>query len=209
MKISYLIGLVVVGLVLFALMKQKKPESSVRKQSLSKRPAVKVSDYIPNDKNEDGIVCNTDTGTRIIERFVADIGAHKQAEELYKNEYLRLVAESKEKLKSEKVENDKTLNEHVVHWTKHIDKAKDSGNDDDSLRDQVEELEQDISEARKNHKKVDAWLNKNINKLETDNRVVLKAVLRAALAAWKEDSENYHHLQIDYDLPELPDSYHY
>ncbi len=163
--------------------------------------ALKISDYIPHEKDSDGNWCTPEVAVQCVEKFSNDMGAHKKATNLYKSEVTRLIEETITSLQSQLIENNENLASHVKHWESQLSEIDD--------KDEAQEIKQEIKEMEKAHKKVQSWLNKNIDKAKTDCRKPLKKVLSAAKRAWRSGPDCFHHLEIDYNPPELPDSYYY
>ena len=112
-----------------------------------------------------------------------------------------MVSEAKRSLSKELTKNDKTLNDHIANFESQL-----VGVDD---KEEISEIKSEIKDVQKSHKKVKNWVEKNLVKFESDNRPPLRKILSAAKSAWSEDPSCYHHLNINFEPPELPDSYYY
>jgi len=173
--------------------------SSSNTRTSNSSPQIKISDYIPYEKNSDGNWCTQEMASEIIDIFSRNLGVGENGAKLYKSELKEILHSSKKKLTDEIKDNNKNIREHTTHYET---QAKEFPED-------IAELKDELKETNKGYKKVDTWLNRNIKKLETDCRKELRAILSAALRALKEDSENFHHLEINYNPPEMPDSLYY
>ncbi|RLA00920.1 MAG: hypothetical protein DRQ47_08815, partial [Gammaproteobacteria bacterium] len=136
-----------------------------------------------------------------IEEFSKAVGVHNDALNLYKSEFDRIISEAKNKLKKELTETDKNLREHVTHFESQLNGVED--------REDIAEIKSEIKGVQRAHKKVKGWAEKNLAKLENDCRQPLRKILSAAKSAWNDDPSCFHHLEINYEAPELPDSYYY
>jgi len=170
-------------------------------QKKKKSGSIKISDFVPSEKDNDGNWCTYNTAVHCIEEFSQALGVHEEALNLYKSEFDRIVSEAKRKLKRELMENDKSLKEHVEHFESQL-----IGVDD---REEIAEINSEIKEIKRAHKKVKNWAEKNLLKFENDCRQPLRKIFSAAKSAWNDDPSCFHHLEINYKPPELPDSYYY
>ena len=186
--------LVIVIIVLFFFLSSG---SKKKRKSVS----VKITDYVPSEKDSDGNWCTYDTAIYCIEEFSKALGVHNDALNLYKSEFDRILSEGKNKLKKELIENDKTLNEHVTHYESQLIGVED--------KEEIADIKSEIKEGQRAHKKVKSWVEKNLAKLENDCRQPLRKILSAAKTAWNDDPTCFHHLDIGYEAPDLPDSYYY
>ena len=85
----------------------------------------------------------------------------------------------------------------------------DFDDEDEDVKDEINEIRNEIADGRKSHKKVEKWVESNELKLQQDCRKQLRAILTAANNAWREDPRDFHHLEIKCEPPEIPDSYSY
>jgi hypothetical protein len=163
--------------------------------------SIKVADFIPFRKDDEGHWCTYQAGVYCIEEFSKALGAHANALSLYKSEFDRIISEGKSNLRNELIQNDHNFKEHLEHHELLVAQAKD--------QEELDALNIEIGEVKKSHKKVKNWLEKNLFKFESDCRQPLRKILVAAKSAWNENPEFFHHLDIDYETPELPDKYYY
>lgn len=187
--------LIIAAVVLFSFF------SSGSKGKSKKSRSIKISDFVPSEKDENGNWCTYKTAICCIEDFSKALGVHNEALNLYKTEFDRMISEAKRNLSRELTENDKNLNDHIAHFESQL-----VGVDD---KEEISEIKSEIKEVQRSHKKVKNWVEKNLEKFESDCRQPLKEILRAAKAAWNEDPSCFHHLYINFEPPELPDSYYY
>ena len=187
--------LIIVAVVLFSFF------SSGSKGKSKESRSVKISDFIPSEKDENGNWCTYETATYCIEEFSKALGVHNEALNLYKTEFDRMISEAKRSLSTELAENDKNLNAHIAHFESQL-----VGIDDEE---EIAEIKSEIKGVQRAHKKVKNWAENNLVKLESDCRQPLRKILSAAKAAWNEDPSCFHHLELNFEPPELPDSYYY
>jgi len=192
-----IIVIVIIVLLSFFSSKPQKTTNSRAK----KTGAIKISDFVPSEKDGDGNWCTYDTAVCCIEEFSRALGAHEKALSLYKSEFSRIVSEARRELKKELTENDKNLKGHVEHFESQLIGIND--------REEISEINSEIKSVKRAHKKVKNWAEKNLLKLENDCRQPLRKILSAAKSAWNDDPSCYHHLEINFEPPELPDSYYY
>jgi len=204
------------GLLLIAHLFGGESESTQKKPSSSKSSGLKVSDYVPKQKNDDGIYCSPEIAHECIRIFSEHLGAHDEALSLYTSEFNKLISETEESLKQHQKNNDKEFKKHMMHFQKQFEDVSDIDfedmliyadfdDEDEDVRDEIIEIRKEISDARKSHKKIEKWIAAKELKLRQDCRKQLRVILTAANNAWKEDSHNFHWLEIDYELPDIPD----
>ncbi len=195
--------LIIIIVVLFSIFssssKMKNKSSSSNKKK--KLTSIRISDFIPSEKDSNGNWCTYDTAISCIEQFSKSLGVHNDALNLYKTEFEKLVSESKNELKKEALENDENLQGHIAHYEEQLNEVEE--------QEERKEIELEIKDVQKAHKKVKNWLDKTLAKLESDCRPPLRKILSAAKKAWNDDPSCYHHLEIDYETPQMPDDYYY
>lgn len=199
-----------VGLFLIVYLLGGESKSIEKKPSSNKSRSLKVSDYVPKQKNDDGIYCSPEIAHECIRIFSEHLGAHDEALRLYISEFNKLISEAEESLKQHRKDNDKEFKEHTMHYEKQIenlvpDADFDDEDEDEDVRDEINEIRNEIAGARKSHKKIEKWIVANELKMRQDCRKQLRVILTAANNAWKEDSHNFHWLEIDYEPPDIPD----
>lgn len=165
-----------------------------------KKIGLKVADFVPSEKDSDGNWCTYSTALKYIELFSVKADVHKDAQKLYKSEFDRLISEYKRQLQAELAENDDNLKGHIEHLESQLAEAEG---------DDIADIKSEIKEMQKAHKKIKDWVEKNLASIESDCRQPLRKLLTAAKKAWNEGPECYAHLEIDYEPPEIPDSYYY
>jgi hypothetical protein len=189
--------LLIIGIVLIVLFSFFSSGSPKKKGSGS----IKISDYVPYGKDDDGNWCTYDAAMYCIEEFSRALGVHEEAQKLYKSEFSRIVSEAKRALNNELAENDENLKGHIEHYESQLIGIDDS--------EEIAYINTEIKEMKRAHKKVKNWAEKNLYKFENDCRQPLRKTLSAAKTAWNDDPSCFHHLEIVFDPPELPDSYYY
>jgi len=93
MEILVSIIVLIVAISLFMRSSHSTPTStsSYKRKKAAKMPSVKVSDFIPKEKNENDEWCTQAVAYIIIEKFAIAIGAHDDAANLYKEEFRKVI----------------------------------------------------------------------------------------------------------------------
>jgi hypothetical protein len=182
--------------ILYGFSSEKKPRAS---KSASSSARIKISDYVPKHKDDDGAWCTPALAEGYLEKFGSALGTSEKGLQSYKRVLQEAIIATKEELEDFRQESRKECAESVSFFEKKIAEVENeilhdgTGQTTEEFQADIDENRDEIKAARKFLARLELWIDKSQAGLDTDCRYLLRALLAEA----KQLSADYDRLPID------------